>query len=329
MEQSSNRFVFVIFRSINDYLSVTFEGYSSKKYQVILDRRYKGIINFIYSFHHSVSMNRKVNLPLKKIWYPYSFPYKLLDTEVEEGGRPCFVFFQGNRLAYEKDYINYLRIKYPMGVFVFRFVNVITDASKWVMDYAKERFDEVISMDSDDCIKYKLTYVPNTFWIDDRLVPPMPGNDVLFMGFDKGRHEFLLELSEALNKSGISHTFIISGVPKKLRNTKNPNMKYVKSMKYLDYLGYVKNARAVLEIVSRGQKGSTLRAFEAVSFHKLLLTNNESIREENFYNAHNMKVYGNVRDILDYLKLYTLSSEENVPKVDHDVLFEAIDECFM
>ena len=56
-------------------------------------------------------------------------------------------------------------------------------------------------------------------------------------------------------------------------------------------------ANCVLEIVRPGQVGFTLRTFEAVVYNKKLLTNNEHIKEFQFYNPSYMKVFKSVEDI--------------------------------
>ena len=56
----------------------------------------------------------------------------------------------------------------------------------------------------------------------------------------------------------------------------------------------------MLEIVTKGQTGITLRTVEAICFNKKLLTNNSMIKNMPFYDSRYMKLISEMKDIEDY-----------------------------
>jgi len=54
----------------------------------------------------------------------------------------------------------------------------------------------------------------------------------------------------------------------------------------------IQKARCIIEIVQNGQKGSTLRPLEALACGKKLMTNNQFIKEYDFYLKENIFIIG-------------------------------------
>lgn len=57
------------------------------------------------------------------------------------------------------------------------------------------------------------------------------------------------------------------------------------------------NTNVIIEILQKGQNGSSLRYFEAVCYNRKLLTNNPNIEKLPFYNPEYMKVFSSSDDI--------------------------------
>ena len=72
---------------------------------------------------------------------------------------------------------------------------------------------------------------------------------------------------------------------------------YGDKMPYKQNLGYVKRSKAIAEILQGGSRGYTLRAGEAITYGKKLITDNFSVKEEPFYSPENILVYENEEDV--------------------------------
>lgn len=320
--------LFVVFRNINDYLSIIFDGYKPQiqQYEILLDKRIKNnILGIVNAFHNSVSLNKKWSMPLKKIWYPTYVEYALIDAAVEQQKEVVFVFFEGNRLAYQEKFLNFLKSKYPRAAMVFRFVNIVDQNDLQDLEFVKKHYDFLISMDKADCEKYHLEYCPNTFWIDEKMIESKESSDVLFLGADKGRAGLLMGVYDELVKNGYKCLFFLAKEKEKNDRLILKKINVIKGMPYLDYLGYVKNAKALLEILSDGQAGSTLRAVEAAYFGKMLITNNKNVTCDKYYNENATVLFDSPEEICERIGTLECKAAKNKNIVSHDMLFRLID----
>ncbi len=323
--------LFVIFRNIYDYLFLLFEGIQPRnpEFELLLDKKFDGLAGKINAFHNSVSINKKWNLPWKKAWYGAYADYEKISQAKAQGKTIVFLFFEGNRLAYQKQYLDYLKAGYPDAKFVFRFVNLIDKKDLQDFQFVCNNFDMLISMDAGDCRKYGMCYVPNTFWIEKSRIPVMPESDVIFLGNGKGRLAELIRVYQILDRDGMDCRFFV----RMENNCRHPvlpeGIHPVQSMSYLQYLGYVQNSKCILEIVADGQKGSTLRAAESVFFEKRLITNNVYMKNESYYQEDAMQIYSQPEDLRGFSKLAG-KPVDCWPKhtIGHEQLFFAVRNYF-
>lgn len=74
-------------------------------------------------------------------------------------------------------------------------------------------------------------------------------------------------------------------------------------LSYEETLQEVQYANCILEIVQEGQYGISWRTVEAFTYNKKLLTNNEGIKNNPFYNSEYIHVFNKVDDIdFDWVK---------------------------
>lgn len=323
--------LFVVYQNLYDYMSKIFEGYSynNRTYNVILDRSCTGIMGSIRAFHNSISLNKRYNLPFKRLWYSSYVNYQEINLANEKRNEIYFIFFEGNRVAYQYEYLKYLREKYERAKFIFRFINTIDVNDLSDLRFVKKNYDMLISMDLEDCRKYGLQYLPNTFWIDETKIPLKPKSDVIFLGSDKGRLDSIIEVYRVLSSLNLNCQFFVSGIEKGKRRQVPKEIHIIKSMDYLDYLGYVKNTNCILEVVINRQKGSTLRALEAVFFNKQLITNNRYIENEDYYQQEYMHIFQKTKELCDLKdSIDKAVAYENRDKIDHKQLFSMVKNYF-
>lgn len=72
---------------------------------------------------------------------------------------------------------------------------------------------------------------------------------------------------------------------------------------YEKVLADVLNSDVILEVVQEGQRGPSLRYYEAVCYNKRLLTNNPDIKSFPYYDSRYMKIFKDADDIdLNWIK---------------------------
>lgn len=318
--------MFVVFRNPSDYMHDLFEGYSSNEV-VCIDKSFAGIFGWLNAFQNSISINNKINLPFKKIWYPFYLDYKLLDKYYQNGESIYFVFFEGNRLAYQKEFLDYLKKKYSKCKLIFRYINILSKQNMTYYSFVKQSYDLILTMDKKDSEREGLLYVPNTYWNSYRVMDNKYERDVIFLGGSKGRISQLDKCAHLFDKIGITYDFYVADCAENEKIEKK-GFHYIKNIKYKEYLRLLNRSRASLEILVQSQSGSTLRATEAVFFDKILLTTNSMILTENFYNSKymvliNQKNIETIKEVIHKNVYY-----ENKKMIDHQCMFDKIIDFF-
>lgn len=123
--------------------------------------------------------------------------------------------------------------------------------------------------------------------------------DFYFLGSDKNRKDEILNIKRDLSRFKL-------------------NFKVVENksdiIKYSDNVKNVMLSKCIVEITQQHQAGMTLRALEALTYNKKLLTNNKWIRAADFYNPNNIFIIGedNIEDIDTFMHLPYVSVSEDI-----------------
>lgn len=124
--------------------------------------------------------------------------------------------------------------------------------------------------------------------------------DLLFVGTDKGRKNFLLNLKRQLEKYKIVCNFKIVDNFRSLFSRK-----YSREISYKYLCRLNKRTSAILDVVQEGQTGLTLRIMEGLLFDKKIVTTNAAIRmDKDFKDNPNIYVItkDNIKDLYTFLK---------------------------
>jgi hypothetical protein len=70
----------------------------------------------------------------------------------------------------------------------------------------------------------------------------------------------------------------------------SPRRMHFRTMPYMENVNVVKNSRCVLDIVYPRQTGLSMRAFEAMAAKRKYITNNQDVKNYDFYNPNNILV---------------------------------------
>lgn len=244
--------------------------------------------NDIFELYKS---NSKINRILRKIVFKYNLPFSnffLTSWYNQKTDYDKVIMFDTGNAKY---LIKIISKFYPKARKIIWFWNSVEKTIN--TEDVRHKDIELWSFDPHDCNKYDLKY--NTqFYISefinskDSLVNPCSDVDVFFVGTDKGRIKQLTKLKHNLDQMSVSSNFYIVGDPTKY--IPGWNMNYKVPIEYNHILEHNRHSKAIVDIVSDGQNGLTLRPLEALFMKKKLITNMKSISKFKLYNRNNIYI---------------------------------------
>ncbi len=104
-----------------------------------------------------------------------------------------------------------------------------------------------------------------------------------FIGIDKGRLTYLTELQTFFKEVGIDSMIYIVDSSRNSSST----YQYEKPLSYQEVINYEGNSKAILDIVQENQTGLSLRPIESIFLGVKLITNNNMVKYQDFYNEQN------------------------------------------
>ncbi len=151
----------------------------------------------------------------------------------------------------------------------------------------------VFTFDRDDAARYGFVLTGQVYRPDSSLVAPdaVPDTDLFFVGKDKGRLQVLSEIRSMAEAAGLRCKMHV------VRDRHTPPLRSEEGltdadMPYAETLRWIGRSRCLIEVLQKGQKGSTLRVMEALFYGKKLLTNNPDIVSEPYYDPQRIFVFG-------------------------------------
>ena len=237
---------------------------------------------------------QKLKLPFQWLWYGnwrnYLHEY---DTII--------VFYN----LLDTNILNYIKKKNPNVRIILYFWDSV-NLTAFIVPETKRTICELWSYDKEDCAKYNLKY-NSQFYLPEILPDIELKYDIVIVIKDKGRYKQVKEMYEMFCKMGLK--VFARVVPDKSSVNKEEKL-YGKGMEYSELLKLINQSKCIVELVKEGQKGLTLRCMESIFYQKKLITNNEKVKEESFYNENNILIWNNqdmnkLREFLlsDYDKL--------------------------
>ena len=181
---------------------------------------------------------------------------------------------------------------------------------KEVMHY----FDRFFVFDSRDIETYTHCLPTTNFYFDDVMEWTEINNDVFFVGtFMKNRINELSALSNFFKAQNLSTKIFVK---KKKINKKEveKNLIFIdKELSFKENLQLLKQSRIVLDFKNNIHYGLSFRTFESVGFEKKLITNNELVKNFDFYHPKNIFVLEDnysEKELLKFIK----QPYESLPK---------------
>lgn len=258
------------------------QGVKSEGYQVITPYYEKGLLIRILR-----EMCFRIPFLPKRMWYN------------KEVLNPKYDYLLINDPLITKHYLNWIKDENPKAQLNFIYGNMVGKA-KHVHPSEIPSCYRIWSYDGGDCEKYGLRkFYCNGYF--KRFIKPRKKEkqDVLFVGGDKGRADYILSLEKALKDIGITTNFII------VKSSKLDKDKpyYHAPVSYDVVTDMVAESKAVLNVAMPGQTGITMRDLEALLIGVKLITTNLHIKDEDFYNPNNIYILegNNVEGLKEFL----------------------------
>lgn len=246
--------------------------------------------------HYHSLIAKKVNLPFKSIWYKQYYPLPFL-----EENEYVFIFFFRWNLIFNGGYIDYLRKHYP-GCKCVLFLQDINNARKLDIEFEKKLFDHIMVFEKNFAKEQGIEYYPLVYAPkyeetgEDRFI------DLLFVGGAKGRYKLLRKIYKRLCSEGINCQFYLSNMDEE-QDPEDQGIHVVPNVPYEENVRLLKKAKCVLDIVPPNTNCNTLRMSEAIAYNIRVLTNNEHIVEEEYYDPSLISIYREPDDIdISFLK---------------------------
>lgn len=235
--------------------------------------------------HNSTTLNSNFELPLRSVW-------NCVDNLVLAGntGEKCFIFTDTSIREVSESVLK--KLKRSNNKLVIYFLNTIGRDS--TTNYAvrlvkKGYFDAHFTIDANDAKKHKFTYC-NCCYSKVDMDPVANLFDLTFVGKNKGRIKDIQNI--ACTTLDVRSKYYISEVKPCDMKTIN-NVIYNQALPYHEVLDLVNKSHAILEWVQDGQLGFSFRIYEAICYDKILITNNQFVKQCQFYNEKSMIVIEN------------------------------------
>lgn len=233
----------------------------------------------------------KVLTYIRIMWFKYNFPMKKmwLSKSLNDLGDIAIIFDS----CVNEYILAWLKKAYSDKRLIFYYWNSINNSS-FPVEKVRALGYEIWGFDPADAIKYKYRFNPQFFcksWYECLDQPVIPRTDISFVGRDKnGRMQAVEKVLSELNKTGKLTSSIYITAPKWYLYFFNRN--YKRMLNFDDMIRKEMNGRVLLDIENSEKCGYTLRIYDALCNRRKLITNNINILHEDFYDKHNIFVYG-------------------------------------
>lgn len=211
------------------------------------------------------------------------YPYKKLEEYKIKYKSKIVLFLHDTYEKISKDETNILNIERGIGL-----------------------IDKIYSFDPYDCSTYGFSYIAQCYTPIKLPLPNQIRYDIYFGGRNKGRLSVILAFLQSASANDVSCFYRIPGlsiIERNLLLEQNPLIFEDQMLPYEETLKEMQYTNCILEIVQEGQHGISWRAVEAFAYNKKLLTNNEDIINNPFYNPEYIHVFKNIDDIdFDWVK---------------------------
>lgn len=209
------------------------------------------------------------------------------------------IFYDRNTLANKGWYLKEIKKRNKIKL-VYMFTNIVNKSGAYEHNFVmslNKYYDKVYAFDKEDSKKYEFDY--HDLLYSNCLKSSANQNIepcVFYIGKAKDRYEKIIKVYEFLKRQGIKCNFHIVGVSKNDQKYSN-EIVYNEIMDYRDVLEEISRSTHILDVIQENSTGITIKTCEAVTYNKKLLTTNQYIKNEPFFDDDFIQVFEECKDI--------------------------------
>lgn len=271
---------------INNALENDSQAYCFKPFKSVFFRKLIGL-------HNAWPLNKHIEMPMKQVWFGRCL--EGIDISIDDD--VYFLLYESFHLTYSISFLKYLHRRYPTSKLCYIFLNPVDDYIYTKVKKISPYLNAIITFNQKDAEKYQFKYCQ----LQPYKVPmcrnnELPKTDLFFVGADKGRLDKLIKIYEKVTAAGLKCDFHIVGVPADKQKYKN-DIIYNQRISYEEVLERVYATKCVLEVLQNSEDYLSIRALEAMQYHKKLLTESATIGKLDFYNPELIQIFSDTKYI--------------------------------
>ncbi|WP_417428485.1 hypothetical protein [Halpernia sp.] len=160
-------------------------------------------------------------------------------------------------------------------------------------------FDSVYSFDSEDVAKYGFTKINNYNYLEKVKLEKKAEFDLVYLASYDERLKVLYKITDRLEKLGLTYQYVIVGKKTWKKNLlkfvsftgENISRKYqTRRINQKNIPKFYQKGKVLLDLVRENQSGLSFRIFEAMALQKKIITDNQSIKNYDFYKPENILI---------------------------------------
>lgn len=158
-------------------------------------------------------------------------------------------------------------------------------------------FDNIFSFDVNDVASNnELSLLTNYIYLDKNINPKPKNKAFMILSKSHEREVILSKIADIFDSKNLNYEFIVANPSTKRVNKKIHLTEHHVKLDIVEEK--MKNAEILIDLVRNNQTGLSFRFFEAMALHKKVITNNQTIKQYDFYNENNILVIDNENIII-------------------------------
>ncbi len=248
-------------------------------------------------------------------WFPllWLWKYFVAYGDIKKNEDVIFVYWTTWFLRLSKcGFIKYIKRKYPKTQHIVRYTDVHA-ARKYYTEELREYIDEAYIFDKVEAEKLNMKYYRlNCSKHNIDIKENIPYSDLFFVGQAKDRYDELIKVFEWCKRHDVSTNFHIIGVPKE-KQLYVGEINYPETfIPYEETLQICMQSKCVLELQLADVTSYSNRVYEALIYGKRVLSNNQYLKNEEFFSDDYMCVFEDVENIdPDFVKGEPINGERD------------------
>ncbi|MGS0747757.1 glycosyltransferase family protein [Halpernia sp. GG3] len=160
-------------------------------------------------------------------------------------------------------------------------------------------FDTIYSFEGADSKKYGFTKINNYNYLEKVKTDKNPEFDLVYLASYDERLKILYKITERLEKMGLTYQYVIVGKKSWKKNLlkmvsfkgENVSKKYqTRRINQKNIPQFYMKGNVLLDLVRENQSGLSFRIFEAMALGKKIISDNQSLRNYDFYKPENILI---------------------------------------